>query len=49
MAKIVRRAAKKAIISAKDSHSLLSLLIFDEKFVYQNLMKLVNSKQNGNV
>lgn len=47
MAKTVRRAAKKAIISAKDSHSLLGLLIFDEKIVCHNIRKLTEAEQNG--
>lgn len=47
MAMIVRRAAKKAIFNAKDGHGLLGLLIFDEKLVFENFRKLVESKENG--
>ncbi|XP_048588735.1 uncharacterized protein LOC116601899 isoform X2 [Nematostella vectensis] len=40
----MRRAAKKAIINAKDSHNLLGLLIFDEKLVYEQFRKLIDAR-----
>ena len=46
MAKIVRRAAKK-VMNCRDGQGLLGLLIFDEKLVYENFTKMVNTKANG--
>ena len=46
MAKNIRRAAKKAI-NSRGSHGLLGLVIFDEKLVYENFKKAVDSKVNG--
>ncbi|XP_031573659.1 uncharacterized protein LOC116307525 [Actinia tenebrosa] len=49
MALMVKRAAKKAIFNAKDGHGLLGLLIFDEKLVFENFRKLVESKENASM